>query len=186
MNAKKLIGNLAKFVITLVVLAYLALHTVNFFKFTFPADQFYYAYLGFGLTGLGAIGYLIVFLWDADTTIKKTIALIMVVVCGIGEVMAAGFGMQIEAWVKNGWQMTEADFQSMLFVIEGLAFLHLIALILYVASDKIREMFSDADHDGIPDWRDPIDNRTGQPFRRQNGRAYAKDIEQTDPTSRQR
>jgi hypothetical protein len=188
MKAKKIVGAIMKILVSLVVLAYLALHTINFFKYTFPADQFYYAYLGFGLTGLGAIAYLCIFLWDADTPIKKTISLIMIIVCGLGEVAAASFGMTIEAWAKNGWAMTEADFRSMLLVIMGLAFLHLIALVLYVASDKIAEMFRDEDHDGIPDYRDPVDNRTGQPFVKRNGRAYAEDVEQSrvDPTSQPR
>lgn len=166
MKAKKLIGSMMKAIVGFVVLAYLALHTINFFQYTFPPDQVYYAYLGFGLTGLGAVAYLLVFLWDADTPMKRTISLIMVVVCGLGEILAASFGMRIEAWAKNGWVMTEADFSSMMLAIEVLAFIHLIALVLYVASEKIVETFSDKDQDGIPDGFDPIDNRSGQPFKR--------------------
>lgn len=177
-----------KILVGFVVLAYLALHTVNFFKYTFPPEQFYYAYLGFGLTGLGAIAYLCVFLWDADTPIKRTIALVMVIICGLGEVLAASFGMQIEAWAKNGWVMTENDFRSMMFAIQILAFIHLIALVLYVASDKIAEMFGDADGDGIPNYRDPD-------YKKSTQIQYAADVpaaenkngkHATDPTSQPR
>lgn len=152
---KKLVGAALKIVIAAVVLVYLGLHTINFFMFTFPPDQWYLSWLGFGLTGGGLIIYLIIFLWDADTQLKKVVALTMVVVCGIGEVLAAGFGMTIEAWARNGWQMTQSDFDMMLLAIRILAFAHFLALVIYIAGDKIGEMFGDADGDGIPNWRDP-------------------------------
>jgi hypothetical protein len=152
---KKIVGALVKVVLAAVVLVYLGLHTINFFMYTFPPEQWYLSWLGFGLTGGGLIGYLVVFLWDADTQLKKTTALLMVVVCGVGEVLAAGFGMQIEAWAKNGWTMTEQDFNMMLLAIRALAFAHFIALTVYVAGDKVGEMFGDHDGDGVPNWRDP-------------------------------
>lgn len=200
MNAKKIFGGAIKALITGVVLIYLALHTINFFEYTFPVDQWYYAYLGFGLTGGGMIAYLILFLWDAGTPLKKVIALVMTVVCGLGEIIVAVFGMRIETWAKQGWIMTETDFNSMMMAIQILAFAHLVALIMYFAGDKIATMFSsDADHDGIADWMDPVDNRTGQKFIRNASRLpqqqYQAETEQvnrsngnhqTDPTNQPR
>jgi hypothetical protein len=152
---KKIIGAIIKLALAAVVLVYLGLHTINFFSYTFPPEQWYLAWLGFGLTGAGLIGYLIVFLWDADSQLKKTTALLMILVCGVGEVLAAGFGMQIEAWAKNGWMMTEQDFNMMLLAIRALAFAHFIALTVYTAGDKIGEMFGDHDGDGVPNIVDP-------------------------------
>lgn len=160
---KKFIGALIKIVLAAVVLVYLGLHTINFFTFTFPPDQWYLAWLGFGLTGGGLIGYLVVFLWDADSQLKRTVALLMILVCGVGEVLAAGFGMQIEAWARQGWQMTQQDFDMMLLAVRALAFAHFVALTVYIAGDKIGEMFGDHDKDGIPNWRDPDYKRNDTP-----------------------
>lgn len=169
---KKIIGAIVKIVLAAVVLVYLGLHTINFFMFTFPPEQWYLSWLGFGLTGGGLMGYLIVFLWDADTQLKKTTALLMVVVCGIGEVLAAGFGMTIEAWIKNGWTMTEQDFNMMLLAIRVLSFAHFIALVVYVAGDKIGEMFGDHDGDGVINLVDPDYKNSSS---RQTNNVYASD-----------
>lgn len=171
-SPKKLVGALIKFVLAAVVLVYLGLHTINFFMFTFPPEQWYLSWLGFGLTGGGLIGYLVVFLWDADTQLKKTVALLMILVCGVGEVLAAGFGMEIEAWAKNGWVMTEQDFNMMLLAIRALAFAHFIALTVYMAGDKIGEMFGDHDGDKIPNFLDPDYKNSSS---RQTNNTYASD-----------
>ena len=166
MKAKKFLASAFKFVILAIVAAFLALHSINLFSFVFPQEQEYLAWLGFGLTGLGAVGYLIMFLWEGGTTLQKSVSLAMAVVCSIGEVLAAIFGMMIESWKKAGFTMTESDFQGMLLVIGALSIAHFFALITYFAGDKIGELFSDKDGDGIPDAVDPIDNRTGRPFQR--------------------
>jgi hypothetical protein len=158
-SPKKLIGALIKVVIGAIVLTYLGLHTINFFNYTFPPDQQYLSWLGFGLTGGGLIGYLVIFLWDADTQLKKVVALLMTIICGIGEVLAAGFGMTIEAWTRQGWTMTQQDFDTMLLAIRALAFAHFVALIVYMAGDKITSLFGDDDGDGIINLLDPVDNR---------------------------
>jgi hypothetical protein len=137
------------------VLVYLGLHTINFFTFTFPPDQQYLAWLGFGLTGGALIGYLVIFLWAADTDLKKSIAVIMMVVSGIGEILAAGFGMTIEAWARMGWTMTQQDFDTMLLAVRVLAFAHALALVVYIAGDKIGELIGDHDGDGVPNMIDP-------------------------------
>jgi hypothetical protein len=155
MNFKRIVGTLVEFAIGAVVLVYLGLHTINFFMFTFPPDQQYLAWLGFGLTGGAMIGYLIIFLWVADTDLKKSIAVMMMAVSGIGEILAAGFGMTIEAWARMGWTMTQQDFDTMLLAIRILAFAHALALVVYIAGDKIGELLGDADGDGTPNFIDP-------------------------------
>lgn len=154
MKAKKLISSGLKYLLLTVVAAFLALHSINLFRFVFPNDQQYLAWLGFGLTGFGSIAYLAVFLWEGGTVLQKSVALAMAVVCSIGEVLAAIFGMMIESWEKAGFTLTENDFQTMLLVVGILSIAHFIALIVYFAGDKIGELFADADGDGIPNYRD--------------------------------
>jgi hypothetical protein len=158
-KAKQLTAWAFKFIIAGIVLAFLGLHSINFFSFVFPVDQSYLAWLGFGLTGGGAVGYLIMFLWDAGSVLKSWISLGMCVLCSIGEVASALFGMQIESWSKAGFILTEQDFNIMLLVVGILAIVHFFALIGYFAGEKIGALFSDKDGDGIPDAVDPVDNR---------------------------
>lgn len=167
---KKYIAMGLKVVLAAIVMVYLGLHTINFFNFTFPPDQQYLSWLGFGLTGGGLIVYLIVFLWDADTDLKKTVALIMTIVCGIGEVLAAGFGMQIEAWARSGWTMTQQDFDTMLLAIRALAFAHFLALVIYIAGDNIGKIFEDKNHNHIPDFLEkPVQTNVNASDTRQAG-----------------
>lgn len=163
-KAKKVISWLILGLVLLVVAAFLAMHSINLFTFVFPPDQQQWAWLGFGLTGLGALGYMFAFMFISKTVLQKVISLIMMMVCAVGEVLAAFFGMQISSWQKAGWSLTENDVQTMLMVVGILAILHFIALIVHFAGDKIIEMFNDEDGDGVPDFIDPIDNRTGRPF----------------------
>lgn len=148
-----------KFVLVAVVLAFLGLHSINFFTFVFPNDQSYLAWLGFGLTGGGAVGYLIMFLWDAGSVLKSWTSLVMTVVCSVGEVLSAIFGMQIESWSKAGFVLTEKDFNMMLLIVGILAIVHFFSLIIYFAGEKVGALFSDKDGDGIPDFIDRTDNR---------------------------
>lgn len=150
MSAKSIFAWMIVFAVILVVAAFLAMHSINLFTFVFPVDQQQWAWMGFGLTGGGAIGYLVLFLWLAHSKLQKVISFAMMVICSIGEVLAAIFGMQIEGWEKSGWQLQQHEVQSMLMVIGILAILHFFALITHFAGDKIIEMFSDDDGDGVP------------------------------------
>lgn len=163
LNAKKITGFTAKFAAAVVVLAFLALHSINFFTYVFPPDQAYYAWLGFGLTGGGFIAYLIVFLWDADSDLKKWTSLAIAVVSGGGEILTALFGMQVEAWQKSGFALTEEDFSYMLLAVGLLALAHGVALATYMAGDKVIELFSDEDGDGIPNAIDKDYQRKPKP-----------------------
>lgn len=162
MTVKGYIGAGFKIVIALVVIAFLGLKSLDFFYFITPSDEFYYAYLGFGLTGGGVIAYLVIFLWDATTALKKAVAIGMLLFCVLGEIVTAGFGLQINAWKSGGYALTPEQFNSMILAIQALGFLHAIALIMYVAGDPIIQAFKDDDGDGIPNIIDPVDNRTGE------------------------
>ena len=177
MKAKKLIANTLKYVLLAVVAAFLALHSINLFKWVFPATQSYYAWLGFGLTGFGAIVYLLMFLWEGTTWLQRTISLVMVIVCAFGEVLAAGAGMYIEAFEKADFIVSEQDFQIMIIGIGLLALAHFAALVVYFAGDKIAELFADEDGDGIPNVFDKDYSK-----KRATTRQYAKTVE--NPTNR--
>ena len=171
-SVKKLFGGLVKIVIAAVVFAFLGLKSLEFFMFTTPPDKELYAYLGFGLTGGGVIGYLIILMWDTDTVLKRFISLLMLGVCVLGELATAGFGLQIEAWKNSGLALTEKDFSSMVIAVQLLGFAHAAALIAYYAGDVIASAFADKNKNGVPDWMErknksqhnqPQQNRPQQP-----------------------
>lgn len=172
-KVKKMIGALIKITIATVVLLYLGLKSLDFFLFTTPPEQWYLAYLGLGLTGGGVVAYLLLFMWDAETSLQKTVAIIMLAVCVIGELVTAGYGLQVNAWRASALQMAESDFSAMVLAVQLLGFAHALALIAYVAGDKLVEAFEDDDGDGIPNFADRKDNR--KPF--QTTRQYAKTAE---------
>lgn len=154
LNPKALIGIAFEFLIAVVVVAYLGLNSFRFWEWTFPPNQWYFAWLGFGLTGGAAIGYLVIFLWRAKTGLRKTIALVMLLVCVVGELATAGFGIQVEVWKRAGYTLTQEDFDVMTLVVQLLGFVHAIAILAYYAGDQIAEMFGDEDGDGTPNYRD--------------------------------
>lgn len=175
-TVKRLIGSLVKIIIAAVVLLFLGLKSLDFFMFTTPADQWYYAFLGFGLTSGGVIAYLIIFMWDADTVLKRTVSIIMLAVCVVGELATAGFGLEVSAWQSSGLELSTADFKAMVLVVQVLGFAHAIALIAYMAGDRLAQAFRDDDGDGIPNYRDPVDNRKNDAQNRQipnQARAFA-------------
>ena len=167
MKVKKLIGSGIKITIALVVLAFLGIKSLDFFYFTTPADQFYYAWLGFGLTGGGLIAYLFIFMWDADTPLKKTVAIVMLGICLLGELATAGFGLQIDAWQKGGYELAQSDFDLMVRAVQLLGFAHALALLAYVAGDQLAEAFGDEDGDGVPNFADRDYKRPTKPQERQ-------------------
>jgi len=163
MTPKKMLGGGAKIILVAVVLLFLGLQSLNFFEFVFPADQWYYAYLGFGLTSVGVIFYLVVFKNDADTPMKRTIAAVMMIVCVIGELLTAGFGMQVEGFQNLGYSLTQDEFQFMIIAVQIMALAHGLALVLYFAGDDLFTLFRDDDGDGVPNIVDPDYRRTPTP-----------------------
>jgi hypothetical protein len=159
MTVKQLIGSFAELAIIIVVAAYLAINSLDFWIFVTPPDKPLVAYLGFGLTGGGMICYLAILMWRADTNLKKFISIGMLAVCTIGELLTAGFGMQIEGWKKIGLTFTAEEFATMTNVIQILALLHAAAMIAMIAGDALARALGDDDRDGIPNWKDKHDNR---------------------------
>ena len=90
-SAGKILGGGVKIALAAAVMLFLGLHSLNFFSYVFDVEKYYYAVLGFSLTSGGVVGYLVLFLKDAETKLKKVIALVMIVVCVLGEVFTAGF-----------------------------------------------------------------------------------------------
>ena len=166
MTVKKLIGSGVKIIIVAVVAAFLGMRSLDFFNFVTPSEQSYYAWLGFGLTGGGLVAYLLIFMWDADTPLKKTVAIVMLAICTLGELLTAGYGLQIDAWRKANYVLTETDFTSMVRMVQLLAFAHAAAMIAYMAGDKLAEAFGDHDGDGIPNFRDSDYKRHQKPQER--------------------
>lgn len=147
-----------KVILSSMVFIFLANSTIKFFDFIVPTDAgelAIYKYLGIGLTGGGMIGYLGLFLWDEGTKLKKTIALIMMVVCLIGELFTAGFGMQVAEWRRAGVAFDAQSVSYMLLAVQLLALAHGLALIGYFAGEEIAVAWGDHDGDGIPNMIDP-------------------------------
>jgi len=170
MNEKKIFGGLIKILLGLVVAVFLGMHSLNFFQFTFSQEQQLFAWLGFGLTGGAAIGYLIVFISESDTPLKRVISLGMMIISVVGEIATAFYGIQVETWKKLGFELTETDYQNMLVVVMGLAFIHAIALMAYFAGDKVSEMFADADGNGKWDGFEKKKKQHQQQKHNSNGR----------------
>lgn len=150
LTVKKFFGYGAMVVVSVIVLAFLGLHSLTFFEFTFPDSQSFYAYLGFGLTSGGVVAYLVMLVTVSDTPLKKGIAITMLSISIIGELLTAGFGMQVEAWKTAGFSLTEKDFSFMILCVQILSLFHGLALIGHFAGDAIAQAFADDDKDGIP------------------------------------
>lgn len=153
-TVKKYIAVGLKLILTLVIFAFLTSESLNFFGFVFPADQWYMKYTGLGLTSGAVLVYLFLFLFDTETNLQKTVALIMVLLSIVGELLTAGFGMQVEAWRKSGFILLESDFAAMILAIRILMFVHAVAMVMYFAGDKVIEAF-DTDGNGVPDFLEP-------------------------------
>ncbi len=188
MTVKKYIGMALKVVLGFVVIVFLGSESLNFFEYVFPADQWYMAYTGFGLTSGAMLVYLYLFLWDAESPLQKTVALVMILVGILGELATAGFGMQVEAWAKQGISLTESDFDFMILAVRLLMFAHAIALVVYFAGDAIGNVFADDDKDGIPNVFDKDTYRKPQKPNSQPMRSFAAEEEKlpdVNPTSGQ-
>lgn len=149
---KRYFGVAAKLLIAAAVFSFLALLSWQFFTFIFPADRWFYAFLGFSLTGGGAVGYFVVIKsGDADTHIRRMIALIMLILCAIGEVITAGYGMQVESMIKQGQTVNPGFLDFMITAVQVLAFVHALALFLWYLWDDVRLWFADENKNGIPD-----------------------------------
>jgi len=159
-----------KVIIALTVLAFLGLHTLNFFAWTFPDEQAIYRPLGFGLTGGAFIAYILIFKFLAKTDLQKFVSMSMILICGIGELAAAGFGMQVEAYTNVGIAFTKEEIDIMIWAIRILGGVHAVALVLDFIGDDIGAA-----------WRKtPIDNTVFD--RRVESRTYPAQVPQVVPS----
>ena len=143
MTAGEILGWIGGMALLLVVLGFLALHSMNAFVFIFKDGQEYLAPLGFGMTGGAAVVYLIKLINSSKATnLKKTIYFIMLVVCGVGEVLTAQFGMKLSAFETGMYVIPQETIDTFFLLVQALAFLHFLAIIGEFAGDTIAEMFS--------------------------------------------
>lgn len=149
-SVKNIAGYAASLLVAIIVLAFLGLHSLSFFEFTFPADQSFYAYLGFGLTSGGVVLYLVMLLTISQTPLKKFIVISMLCVSVVGEILTAMFGMRVEAWKASGFALSQEDLDMMVLAVGILGGLHGLALIGHFGGDAIYKAFQDEDGDGIP------------------------------------
>jgi hypothetical protein len=155
MSAAKWFGLFLKIVLAGVVAVFVGSESLAFFNFIFPADKFYLAYTGFGLTMGAFLVYLYLLLKDAETPLQRVIALLMMVVGLVGELATAGFGMLIEGWTKLGWQPAQSEYEFMILVIRIAVGIHGVSLVMYWFGDTIIELMGDHDGDGTPNFADP-------------------------------
>lgn len=162
MSGGEMIAFAAKVLVAGVVIAFLGIQSLNFFGYIFKADQQIYAILGFGLTGGGVVAYLLVLKWGAKNRLEKVVAALMLVLCVIGELMTAGFGMQVEAWSRQGLAFTQSDLDSMIWIVRVLGFVHAVALIAMVAGAEFAEAFQRDEAEAKPST--PAVAKSGRPF----------------------
>jgi len=165
---KKIIAMILKVLLAVVVLIFLGTESIGFFSFVFPPEKWYMAYTGFGLTSLSFLIYLYLFIYDADSDMKRVISLIMMAVGLIGELVTAGFGMQVEAWSQTGYIMTQSDIDFMVLAVQGLMLFHGVALIGYWIGDNIVKAFKDDDKDGIINFFDKDSRKSIAPAKAAN------------------
>src|SRR3990167_10829193 len=99
----KVFGYMALAIISIGVMVFLGSHSLNFFTYTFKADDAIFAWLGLLLTSVGAVFWLGIFLWNADTVLRQAISLIMMLVSLAGEMLTAVFDMQNAASYASGF-----------------------------------------------------------------------------------
>lgn len=141
MTFPKFLSGAFKVLLASLVIAFMGIHSYNFFTFTFSDKLQYFAWLGFGLTSVAVIGYLVIFKVGDGSDVQNGIAFIMMIVSLVGEVFTAGFGMQIESMGNAGIVLTKQEFQIMVYFVQGLGLTHGIALVLYFTFDQIVELW---------------------------------------------
>lgn len=151
-GTKDIFGTAVEIIMAVVVFWFMWSQSLEFFNFVFPAEKWYLAWLGLGLTGGGLIGYFIILKRGrANTPAKRFITLSMLVVCLAGELAAAGFGMQVEAFKKSGLVLSPEFIELTVTVVRGLGLFHGLALIGFFGWDDIAAAWNDKNANGIPD-----------------------------------
>jgi hypothetical protein len=181
---KRILAYFGLVVLSIGVLLFLGKHSLNFFMFTFSGDDELYAWAGLLLTSIGAVLWMIIFKWLAETKLQKTIALVMMFIALLGEFVTAGFDMYMQAMFADGFEFLPEELRSMTIVVSGLGLITGLALVLHFTGDSILEAFKDDDKDGIPNIIDPDYKPVSKP---RFSRVFGKDekvISELDPTGR--
>lgn len=151
-GTKDIFGIAVEISMAVVVFWFMWSQSLEFFNFVFPPDKWYLAWLGLGLTGGGLLSYFIILKRGrANTPAKRFIVLTMLGVCLVGEIFAAGFGMQVEAFKKSGLELNPAFIELMVNVVRGLGLFHGLALLGFFGWDDISAAWNDKNANGIPD-----------------------------------
>lgn len=154
-GTKDIFGIAVEISMAVVVFWFMWSQSLEFFNFVFPAEKWYLAWLGLGLTGGGLLGYFIILKRGrANTPAKRFIVLTMLGVCLVGELFAAGFGMTVEAYKKSGVAPNPEFIELMVNVVRGLGLFHGLALIGFFGWDDIAAAWNDKNANGIPDWQE--------------------------------
>jgi len=111
---------------------YLGYRTLDFLTFTFRDEDILFAFLGLFSTTIGAVIFAIIWkrsfyfdrssrVWRSDE-FKKTVSMVMMIVCAFGELLLAVADMTLVTAQKGGAvTMTEGELKMLMWLTAGLA-----------------------------------------------------------------
>jgi len=171
------LAEIGAWVLGIAMFIYLGYRTLDFLTFTFREEDVFFAYLGLFSTTVGAVIFAIIYsrsfyfdrtlkVWRSDE-FKKTVALVMTLICFAGEVALAIADMTIITAQKGGAVvMTEGELKTIMWLTAGLAGLVGAAVAVikltprHPKTDPILDMSDkDVDNNGVLDNRE----RGGKP-----------------------
>lgn len=117
--------------LSLALMVYLGLRTLNFLQYTMPGDEQIYAYLGLGATSGSAVVWLLLLLFGEYSNLQKAIAYVMMFVGLLGEFGLALMDSYLGASLRNGAvKFTETDMRTAILLSVLLASGQTLAFIL--------------------------------------------------------
>lgn len=171
------LAEIGAWVLGIAMFIYLGYRTLDFLTFTFREDDVFFAYLGLFSTTVGAVIFAIIYsrsfyydrtsrVWRSDE-FKKTVSIVMTLICFAGEVALAVADMTIITAQKGGAvSMTEGELKTIMWLTAGLAGLVGAAVAVikltprHPKTDPLIDMSDkDVDNNGIFDNRE----RGGKP-----------------------
>lgn len=171
------LAEIGAWVLGVAMFVYLGYRTLDFLTFTFREEDAFFAYLGLFSTTVGAVIFAIIYsrsfyydrtskVWRSDE-FKKTVALVMTLICFAGEVALAVADMTIITAQKGGAvAMTEGELKTIMWLTAGLAGLVGAAVAVikltprHPKTDPVMDMSDkDTDNNGVLDNRE----RGGKP-----------------------
>ena len=174
------LSDLAAWVLGGAMFVYLGYRTLDFLTFTFREEDVMFAYLGLFSTTVGAVIFALIYIrsfyfdrktrqWKSDE-FRKTVAMVMMVICALGEVLLAVADMSIVTAEKGSViTLTPGALKTFMWLTAGLAGLvgAAIAAIKIVprhpSTDPVIDMSEhDANNNGIMDNREGKQNRAQQ------------------------